>query len=60
MPCRFRVLWKPAPAQALPSRAVARSRAAAVSWGKKRVTARKMLRVAFRMVERLPGVDPPL
>jgi hypothetical protein len=56
MPCRLRVLWKPAPAHALPGRAVARSRAAAVSWWRRRFKEGGAGQI-FRMAWRIPGVD---
>jgi hypothetical protein len=59
MPCRFRVLWKPAPAQALPGRAVARSRAAAVSWGRRRFK-EGGAGLVFRMAGGIARVDQPV
>jgi hypothetical protein len=56
MPWSFRVWLKAAPAQALPGRAVARSRVAAVSWGRRRFKEGGG-GLVFRMAGRIARVD---
>lgn len=57
MPCNVMVWLKAVPAQAPPGSAVGRSRAAAVSWGTRRLKVAEA-GLALRMAGSISGVDP--